>query len=281
MFLKELIDKSDQKNIITGTEALENLDKNKFNDWAASHTDGREQNPNSAGLRWRAAREQNSCLFIDHKAKFRIDPDEFIFTIGSCFARNVEVYLIQQGMKLCTAGFSMPDNLYDPTHFGIHQHLKNPDRRPFVVRTPLNKYNLAAMQFELERCLLNLELENKGCYLNKDWENINLYDALTSEPIGENYPLWFDPHAHHTAAGIGSSWENTEAVRDYLDLTTRSIREASVVILTLGMTEAWIDTITGIVLNDPGKMLLDQYQDQLKFINMSHSQVKKMLREYC
>ena len=45
---------------------------------------------------------------VEHKSKFRLDPSEPIFTMGSCFAREVENILMMRGLPLLLEGHGVP-----------------------------------------------------------------------------------------------------------------------------------------------------------------------------
>lgn len=59
---------------------------NKYRAWAPS-----QKTENSAAARLDA----DEYCFIDHKPRFKINKTDAIFTIGSCFARNVEHKLVR------------------------------------------------------------------------------------------------------------------------------------------------------------------------------------------
>ncbi len=53
-------------------------------------------------------------LAIEHKPKFRIDPSWPIFTMGSCFAREVENLLMMRGLRLLLNGHGVRPSISRP-----------------------------------------------------------------------------------------------------------------------------------------------------------------------
>lgn len=152
-----------------------------------------------------------------HRAKYKLAASERVFTIGSCFARSIENLLSARGYDLLVNRFSVPGDLFIIERDG-------------PARGILNKYNPHSMLVEFSRALgVGPEVADFG---------------LIQLPDG----TWTDPQA----SGIKpASFELIADLRKQIQDITGSVKEASVVIVTLGLTETWYDTKTGLSLNRP------------------------------
>ena len=177
---------------------------------------------------------------------FKISRDELIFTIGSCFARNIEKQLVQEGYNVAASRFQPPED----TGFKA-----DPDAL-------LNRFVVYAIANELR------------------------WGLGHGKPFRDRYyaqagkDLWFDPHLHPSIepSALGAVIERREAVRQYMALAGK----ARTVIMTLGLAEAWYDARNALYLNgvlpagarshDPDRFqfhVLD-YQQILDCLNFIH-----------
>ena len=144
---------------------------------------------------------------------FRISKDEPIFTVGSCFARNIEKQLIVEGYNVAAAQFEPPEDL------GFNA---DPDAL-------LNRYVVHSIANELRWSLGHGKPYRRQYYVN----------------CGRNE--WFDPHLHPAVkpGPLDAVEARREAIGRYMALA----REARVFIMTLGMAEAWYDKANAVYLN--------------------------------
>ncbi|MCP8883384.1 GSCFA domain-containing protein [Devosia sp. XJ19-1] len=157
-------------------------------------------------------RYSNDFFFVNSTPKFRLSRSHKFFAIGSCFARNIERELAAQGIACLTAGTNIPAEFYSG------------DRD---ARAAMNKFNIPSMIDELERTF-NPAHREPGRYIG----------------VGENE--YFDP----ATSGIKLlPLEQHAIVRDSIRETTSRMAEADVVIITLGLVEAWFDRPSGLFLN--------------------------------
>ncbi|WP_321493246.1 GSCFA domain-containing protein [uncultured Desulfobacter sp.] len=154
--------------------------------------------------------------------------------------------------------FKYPQQYYSPYHIGLHADLKNAERYPFVKRTVLNKYSTHSMLNELERIFQP--------------EKFSLSERGLIE-VGPD--AWQDCQANHSAV---LSKNDANAARDILDKAAYKIKEADVVIFTLGLTEVWKDNETGLILNHPpNKRYIEKMPKRFSFFNSTFSKTKKAL----
>ncbi len=205
------------RQIHTFHDILKARKNNKYTIW---YSDGIE--PNSAAQRLLS----NEFFRVGVSPKFKISRSETVFTIGSCFARNIEYRLIQQGISIATKDFRISPDSYVAK------------ASPAAA---LNKYNTHSIESEI--------LSAFGHY---NYENMGLIEA------GDG--LWWDPLA--TATKV-ADFETVKSIRENIQATTKRVAESSLVIMTLGLNEVWQDLQTGVYMNTmPPTPIVRKYQDR-------------------
>jgi hypothetical protein len=152
-------------------------------------------------------------LDIAHSPKFKLDRTGRFFCIGSCFARNLEEALIYRGIDVLSKRLVCPIEEYPGRHTGI-----------------VNKFTTASMVNEL-----GWALDGRGTGA----------DHILRNERGA-VDLQLVPHAPPVTR------ERAAERRRYLesDYFAR-IRNADVLVVTLGLIETWRDETTGIWQNAP------------------------------
>jgi hypothetical protein len=144
--------------------------------------------------------------------KFKLSPNGKFFTIGSCFARNIEVALAKLGVQCITSAYLIAPEYYEET---------GPARNG-----ALNAYTPHSMR----------DLVNIIDRPNRD--SIGLLDVGNDE--------WFDM----LLSGLkGMSRAEAGTIRAMMLDTYRQLASADTVVLTLGYTEAWYDSQDQIFVN--------------------------------
>jgi GSCFA family len=168
--------------------------------------------------------------------KFRLREEDVFFCIGSCFARNIEDHLIYRDLKVTSNAFPSRRSEWHGRPSGL-----------------ANKFTTASMLNELRWAFGEAEFRT---------------DSLMEDPDG-----WRDLQLTPGSALV----TRDRALERRRDLAAyfRRIRDASVVIITLGLVEAWYDRTSGIFLNaaptmwatrrEPGRFTLTvtNYTDNL------------------
>ena len=173
--------------------------------------------------------------------KFSIKPTESVFTIGSCFARNVEEALVSNGVNVPTAGFVAP-------------HEEAPGRPNRI----LNQYNLATML----QCVKAADqpVNERGLYETASGDVIDCLLATGSRSVTI-------ARARERRAQINSL---------YLD----GLADAGVVVVTLGLVEAWYDNEHGIYLNEaPPRQTISKDKGRFIFNQLGVDECRSMLFE--
>lgn len=143
--------------------------------------------------------------------KFTFTADQPVFCIGSCFARNVEEHLIYRGVRVLSKRLRSPLAEWKGRANGI-----------------LNKFTTHSMLNEL-------------AWLEQPPE-------VTADLFSEGKDGWFDYQLATKAPAV--SLERAIERRRYLtDDYFARLRQAEVVIITLGLVEAWWDGRSARYLN--------------------------------
>ena len=148
------------------------------------------------------------------RPRFRIARDASILTIGSCFARHIEFALADHGLTIPTLGFRVPqEELWAGT--GLRTGI-------------LNKYTPFSMLNEIEYLL--------------DGSDGSQFLIETGDD------QWWDGQLHTTeSVTLARGLRRRQKLRELYD---GAVRNSAVVIVTLGLIEAWWDEAKQIYLNE-------------------------------
>jgi hypothetical protein len=180
-------------------------------------------------------------LFPSFKPKFEISFSGcMIFTMGSCFARNIEEVLIPRGVDLPTMAFSVPKTEWPARSNGL-----------------LNEYNPGTM---CQRILFALR--------QKD------YPPETIVPVGELYTDLLLP------GGSPVTFERAIARRNEITSVYEKLPRSELLIITLGLTEAWFDNDTKLYLNQmPPHAFAARHKGRFEFRRLDVFDCMPMLEE--
>jgi len=191
---------------------------------------------------------------VNLRPKFSLSRADQVFTMGSCFARNVEHALVQGGVRVLPETFDFPLELFDPRHAEVARKANSDLDRRVIVRSVLNKYSPLSMLNEFQRVL-----------------EPDLYRAAHKGLVHVEGDRWYDPQAKDTGY---HDLQNSLLVRFMVEQATARVKEASAVFLTLGFTETWADAETGTVLNlAPPPLLIKKWPERFRFFNATHQDV--------
>lgn len=220
-------------------ETLANRKLNPNNFWCQYAKGVAQDDPASARNRFLTGEPFN----VSNVAKFKFSKTDKIYTIGSCFARNVERVLSRSGFSIPTTKVELAPGTYlSPTAF---------------QNTILNKYNPHSMTTEIKRGLGLLKFED---------------DALIE--IGED--RWYDPQTSHSAI---VSRANALANRAELNRIASEINNCAVTVITFGLTETWTDLKSGMAFNQMHPTVFRSIKDRIGFFNSRHAQIAKEVAE--
>lgn len=172
---------------------------------------------------------------------FVLEPGEKIFTIGSCFARNVERELAAQGFVLPALDAIAADEDFAAVGSGV-----------------LNNYGTPSIYNEIHWALEQDYEERETFFpLAGKWVDMHLHTHLRPKPI-----------------------EVVRARRAAIVEAYRQIQECRVIVITLGLAEVWLDTETGIYLNTPPRRgMLREAPDRFRLQILSFEEAAGYLRK--
>lgn len=210
---------------MNGKEALRLSMKNKLRSWLPS---------TKLDVTAASRLAKDDFVPVHSEVITKVNPGSSVFTMGSCFARNIEHRLKRNGFHLPTEQFTLEGSYYK-SESNVLSH-----------RGALNKYNPHSMLMEVKRALdLMPEPENNGFI-----------------PFGD---LFYDPQ---TSAIKENTVATLRDIRGKIKAVTREIVNADLAVFTLGLTETWYDTHTGLSLNQtPNPILLRSFPDRFEFRN--------------
>lgn len=146
-------------------------------------------------------------------AKFRLTAQDSVFCLGSCFARNVEEHLIFSGLPVLSKRIVAPKHEWRARPNGI-----------------VNKFTTHSMLNEVAFVLANAASDVDETWFTPSengWRDLQL--------IGHDTPVSLDRAVQR----------RRYLISDYFS----RLRQASVVVLTLGLNEVWHDAGQGRFLN--------------------------------
>jgi tetratricopeptide (TPR) repeat protein len=172
---------------------------------------------------------------------FTLEPGETIFTIGSCFARNVE-------RELGARGFVLP---------AIEVIKADPDFAT-VGTDILNNYGTPSIFNEIHWAL-ERDYRPEECFY----------------PVGDK---WVDMHLRSELRP--KDRETVENRRAAITAAYRKIPECRVIIITLGLSEVWFDKETGTYLNAPPRRgMLRSTPERFALHILSHAEAHGFLHK--
>jgi hypothetical protein len=200
---------------VTGSQALAIAGANPMRQWVGGGKGNSAQERLTTG----------QYFTVSHTPKFQIDRSARVFTMGSCFAREVEHALLRQKIDLVTKDCGIEPEMFESWNETAGTGGGVP--KGTLSRGAFNKYTIASMTHEIRRVLLDEKHEHDG--------------LIELQP-----GVWFDPHSAGTKSG---AFDMVQACRQRVADATRQIRSADFVFLTLGLVEGWLDTVTGLAMN--------------------------------
>lgn len=176
---------------------------------------------NREGSRWPAKAPNNRLQPYYRpvlKPRFSLPPGAKIFTIGSCFARNVEEHLGRLGFLVPMLSLSVPNHEYDGRPAGI-----------------LNKFTPPGALQEIERTFEMLQDPKK---------TDSIIDSLLL-PVGDGMVIDLELRGF-----VPVTWERARERRRQIFGLFAQAFESDCVVITLGLVECWIDVTTGRAIQE-------------------------------
>jgi tetratricopeptide (TPR) repeat protein len=167
---------------------------------------------------------------------FQLRPGEMILTMGSCFARNIEVRLKELGFRVPALELQLPAD----------------ERGSDTANDLLNKYNPHSMANELR------------------WAFEEPFPDEAYLKIGPGE--WHDPHLAGNVRAAPLS--RLRARRALVTRLFKRLPRCRALVVTLGLVEAWHDATTGLYLNTaPPAAAIAREPKRFRFDVLGHDEV--------
>ncbi|MBX9883563.1 MAG: GSCFA domain-containing protein [Novosphingobium sp.] len=215
--------------VLSGNEAMVNVKANPASSWPQRGELGNRLEP--------LARP-------GFRPSFRFAAGEPIFTIGSCFARNIEKVLESEGFLIPTRDIIRADPVFGQIGHNI-----------------LNNYGAPAILNEIRWAL------DPAHVFSEEKAFLEIYDGK-----------FVDVHLNHALKP--APIEVVRGRRRAILNAYQALRDCRVVIITLGLAECWFDQQTGVYLNTaPRRSMIRAFPERFQLHVLSHDEVLAAMRE--
>jgi tetratricopeptide (TPR) repeat protein len=198
---------------------------------------------------WKKARDRMiDEVWPETTPSFQIHSGAKIFTIGSCFARNIEEHLYRLGFKIPTLEFRVPREEWAARANGI-----------------LNKYTPAAIFQEIEWAR-NILL--KGGKVTESDSAPFLYECTEGACIDTNL-----------GGFVPVTRERFFERRSQVYNTFKEAFSADYVVMTLGLVEAWFDREKGLYIHEyPKGKNFARNRERFGFQTLSYNDCREFIQ---
>jgi len=175
---------------------------------------------------------------------FSFNRDDRVFTIGSCFARNIEKHLIVEGFNVAAAGF------------------EKMCAENGVKTTPstLNKFCVFSILNELQWALV------PGC----EFPEKSIVEVRSNKFID----LQLAPGL------LPADWDTMLGIRRTVGEYIKMVRTSKVIVVTLGLAEAWFDREFGLYTNSmPLRPTAAREPDRFELRVLEYNEIVDCLRQ--
>jgi hypothetical protein len=234
-------------------QMAENIRKNEYGQWGKGRTSNEPgTEPGHASFRL-----GEPALALGLRPKEMLPPAPKVFTMGSCFAREIEVGLARRGIDV----LSMPPEILEDPDFQ--------DETGYVRRGIINRYNTPSMELEFRNLLGDESVISDSDMIVQTKEDA-FYDA------------------HYVGDYPAPSVDDLLRRRRKLRQGFRGLRDAEVIVITLGLAEACFDvragkyrnmspTIREIRQRKPLEIHLTDFRTNMQCLE----NIYRLIRTYC
>jgi len=192
------------------------------------------------------------CFLPTLFPKFKISKSEPAFAIGSCFAQEVQMALVGQGFSFVSIIADAPVEDY------FMQDVDDTWRHFWPLHF-FHRYNVPSMLHEVRRLL-------------RDDSPLN-GDALLF-PNKRQEITDFHYHSHFPLATISQAIERRRFIRKRL----LGLKNCRMMVITLGLTEAWLDQESNLYLNiTPTYWMVEENPERFVFVVLDACEIREGL----
>ncbi|RQW87476.1 MAG: GSCFA family protein [Geobacter sp.] len=178
-------------------------------------------------------------------ASFRIDQDAKVFCVGSCFVREIEQAIKELGFDVLSIVRDLPESL----------------RRKTADAGMFNKYTPPSILNEI-----NWAMNSPDFYAH------DRVLVENSSGLFEDYQLAGDDYA--------DNYQDACNFRNAFNRAFAGIKFANLIVLTLGLVEAWFDKQTCLYLNKaPSRNLIKKYPGRFELRVLDYDEIVENLEE--
>lgn len=215
--------------IIPGLKAVDNLKTNELSGWPSRNDPTNRIEP---------------LCEPGFSPSFHLEPGEKVFTIGSCFARNIEKALAIRGFDVVTRRILSAGETFHKFRANI-----------------LNNYGVPSILNELTWALdpeQTFDLET------------NLFEVYPNRYVDIHLPAAIRP----------ASKDEVVERRGVITDIVREVQNCRVVVITLGLTEVWFDKQSGLYLNySPRRALVAKIPERFELHVLGYAETIAYLRQ--
>ena len=185
--------------------------------------------------------------------RFVISPNDRIFTMGSCFAREVEQRLAEMGFDVPMMRVALTD-----------EERKLAGRNSNSI---LNKYTIHSISNEMIWAL-----SGAGDRCNPEDVAVPLERIL----LRVTSDVWTDPQLK--GGNYSASFDKVSSLRARVEAAARELSSCRIVVITLGLVEAWFDLDTRLYLNGrPPTEVQTREKSRFEFHVLGHDDILEQL----
>jgi hypothetical protein len=200
----------------------------------------------------------NNFVNIYKEPKFKISKETKIFTLGSCFAREIEEKLHSSGLIIMNMNYSLPEKYRITGRWVNNEEYRKHGLTTESERSILNKYSIRSMIDAIQIAARLEKIDIEKYLIEYNGKFLNPYQHL---------PLPLDKN---------------EAIELFLTSMEqfKKVSDSDLFIITLGQTELWYDNNTRKYINGtPPTLGYDKNYSRFELHIPSMSEVMEDLRE--
>ena len=200
----------------------------------------------------------NNFVKIFKEPKFKIGKETKIFTLGSCFAREIEERLHSSGLRIMNMNYSLPEKYRISGRWLNNDEYRKNGLTTENERSILNKYSIRSMIDAIQIATRLDKIDIEKYLIEQNGKFLNPYQHL---------PLPLD---------------KSEAIELFLTSMAqfKKVSDSELFVITLGQTELWFDNNTRKYINGSPPTLGHNKNDSRFELHIPNiSEVMEDLRE--